>query len=226
MDISPHEDFYGSLKYLASMGFTDIQLNKRALYHTNGNVQQAIEFITDPSLLDQTQQSAVKQQNQAPQYLFPKLSEDQAAKVLQIAQLGFTDEGKIRHALFLQGWDVEQAVDRLLDSDNSLQSDFSAQSTTSHFAPQPIPAFPPPNPSIRHDPFATHTTFPVPPIPSRPAAVDNDPYSAFRQPHQSQVFQPHAPFAQQKASANPFEDPHSDYQAVQEFDPFADSNKI
>jgi hypothetical protein len=227
MDISPHEDFYGSLKYLASMGFTDIQLNKRALYHTNGNVQQAIEFITDPNLFEP--KDAAPKANQGPQYLFPKLSEDQAAKVLQIAQLGFTDEGKIRHALFLQDWDVEQAVDRLLDADSALRSDFSAQTTTQVGPPQTahptIPAFPDADPFLHNDPFASlhHTT--APSLPSRPPAAD--PYSAFRQPHQSHVFQSHSSLpTQAEVATNPFEDPRSDYQSVQEFDPFADSNKI
>jgi hypothetical protein len=223
MEISPNADFYGSLKYLDSMGFTDVGLNQRALYKTNGNVHQAIELIMNPSLMEE--RSIPKQTTQ---YIFPKLSQDQAEKVLQVAQLGFEDEGKIRHALTLQNWNTEQAIDLLLDNDSRLKSDFSSSNSIAPTLPA-RPAYSQPfgNTFTPFDPFNTPQNQPLksnvtPKVSNTQEPLrTRDPYNAFRQPHQPSVF------SNQVMNQDPFSDENaSNRQKIQEFDPFSDSNKL
>jgi hypothetical protein len=142
-DLRQDEDYYGSLKLLANMGFNDVSLNREALRATNGSYAQAIEYLTNPSERAQIaaqneRRNSIQQEQfynpppsfvvQQPltKYIFPQLNPQQAQVVLQIATLGFDDEGKIRHALTLTQWNVEQAIEKLLEQNESLKSDFSS----------------------------------------------------------------------------------------------------
>lgn len=103
-----------------------MNLNKKALYACNGQVQAAIDYLTNPPKEPEPQQPPPPKTH----YVFPKISYEKQQKVLQVAQLGFTDEGKIRNALELSKWDTETAVSKLLDDNGSLKSDFSAYTPT------------------------------------------------------------------------------------------------
>jgi len=59
-------------------------------------------------------------------YKFPTLSPDNQRKLLQLNAMGFTDEGKCRHALEKCQWNVEEAVVVLVDKERELDSGFSA----------------------------------------------------------------------------------------------------
>jgi hypothetical protein len=219
------------------MGFTDVELNRKMLYKTNGNVQQAIELITNPTL-KLSKEGTPKQHRQVSKFLFPKLPVDQAEKVLQIAQLGFTDEGKIRHALYLKNWNTEQAIEVVLEDGDSLQSNFSAMVQNNH--------------SLGMETSRVESTVPTRPLATIPVSISSvsDPFagtfeknsrstkpkSSKREiiPHSSDIYgvrQSNVFAAKQKEQEielNPFDDDNatSNRQKIQEFDPFADSNKL
>ncbi|KAJ3325474.1 hypothetical protein HDV06_004333 [Boothiomyces sp. JEL0866] len=241
------QEWEGQLKQLAIMGFTDVELNKRALYKTGGQFQAAIEYITNPSLLDQapeqpsapiyqsnTQQSyrpnipaRPEVRADLPEYIFPKLDADKAEKVLAIASMGFDDEGKIRHALTLSNWDLENAVAKLMDENDSLSSMFSGQKTGNiqQITPKPIDL-----PAVNH----RSNSF------GAPQSWTN----SFNQPNQAPnrnanpfTVQPTPAFNNSRTSVNnaqvqnknqnPFSDQMAaKYGDIQEFDPFADTNRI
>ena len=135
------QQFQGQQKLLLSMGFTDFQANHEALLACGGQFQQAVAYLTNP---EERQEIAAQAQKSSTAYKitekyknpasdldrFPPLDRDQSQKVAQVCQLGFTDQGKIRHALELSGWNVESAVTMLLDEDAQLDSNFSAQEAT------------------------------------------------------------------------------------------------
>ena len=132
------QQFQGQQKLLFSMGFTDFQANHEALLACGGQFQQAVAYLTNPQerqeIAAQAQKSSTaykiteKYKNPASDLdRFPPRDRDQSQKVAQVRQLGFKDQGKIRHALELSGWDVEGAVTMLLDDDAQLDSNFSAQ---------------------------------------------------------------------------------------------------
>ncbi|KAH6580414.1 hypothetical protein BASA61_009645 [Batrachochytrium salamandrivorans] len=62
-----------------------------------------------------------------PLYIFPVLDMAKQQAVLQLADLGFTDEGKIRHALHKAKWDVQAAAEFLVEQFDDLLSGFSGQ---------------------------------------------------------------------------------------------------
>ncbi|KAH6565089.1 hypothetical protein BASA62_007470 [Batrachochytrium salamandrivorans] len=148
------EDFAGQLRVLQSMGFSDIQTNRCALKQSMGRINDAIELITtgtvnmNPNLPGQTRQHHALNQNIAspttggasafnsntqpiarsgPLYIFPVLDMAKQQAVLQLADLGFTDEGKIRHALHKAKWDVQAAAEFLVEQFDDLLSGFSGQ---------------------------------------------------------------------------------------------------
>ncbi|KAL2915785.1 Protein gts1 [Polyrhizophydium stewartii] len=160
--INPNEDFAGQLKVLASMGFTDMPLNRRALRQSMGRVNQAIDLIVAGEVVDDTPAAGAgghgaedrplaemyvrtshpggsvfrpvapgaahqqpPQDSSLPMFIFPVLDPLQQDKVLQLAGLGFNDEGRIRHALHKSKWNVEVAAGLLLEDYGSLDSGFS-----------------------------------------------------------------------------------------------------
>ncbi|KAJ3355526.1 hypothetical protein HDU91_005664 [Kappamyces sp. JEL0680] len=138
MSINPHEDYAHTLRLLLNMGFSDMEANRRAVRACNGLLQNSIEYLTNGGqAVDQPKtlstqfgaHAATATRRSTPQSVarptFPKLNQDQASKVLQCGGMGFTDEGKIRHALTKSKWVVEAAIDLLL-RDEGLESDFSS----------------------------------------------------------------------------------------------------
>ncbi|KAI8913344.1 hypothetical protein EDD86DRAFT_244988 [Gorgonomyces haynaldii] len=196
MDLNPNEDFYGQLKTLRSMGFTDLDMNRRVLRQVDGKLQLALEALTT----GQIEQKTVKKQpsREIPLYAFPSLEPDQQAKVFTLAELGFQDEGKIRHALTKSKWNVEMAAN-LLAEDVGLESGFSGERFQRQLSSQQASSFTPP------------TVFP-----------QSLGQQAFQQPPVR--FQPPT---QKPVRENPFADPSAQQsQLVAEFDPFSDSNRI
>ncbi|KAJ3271570.1 hypothetical protein HDV01_006532 [Terramyces sp. JEL0728] len=240
-------EWEGQLKQLAIMGFTDVELNKRALYKTGGQFQAAIEYITDPALLDHepvapprpsqpsNTQSSYRSnippsrpdpQPKLPEYIFPRLDADKAEKVLTIASMGFNDEGKIRHALTLSNWDLENAVAKLMDENDTLSSMFSGQKTGNiqQIAPKAMDL---PNYSARQNSFGNaqswdpnssgvvNSNWNANPFTNQPAGNFNSSRSTVNNT------------TLQNTNQNPFSDQMAaKYGDIQEFDPFADTNRI
>lgn len=132
-EIQPSEDYAHTLKLLVSMGFDDMERNRKAVREANGLLHKSIEILSGDS---ERQQIRPKKAN-LPVYTFPKLSQEQAQKVLQCAAMGFEDEGKIRHALTLSKWEVEAAIDRLVDGDGILDSGYSSLEKGTSITPLP-----------------------------------------------------------------------------------------
>ena len=63
-------------------------------------------------------------------YMFPKLTQDRVQKVIRVANAGYQDEGKIRHALELSSWDTNRAISLIQNSSHTLRSDYSALNST------------------------------------------------------------------------------------------------
>ena len=134
------QEFQGQQKLLLSMGFTDTRANHEALTACGGQFQQAVAYLTNPDSKQEIAQQALQSsssyklserykptvETKSFGYTFPPLDRDQTRKVAQVAQLGFDDQGKIRHALDLANWDVEIAITMVLDDDGRLLSDYSA----------------------------------------------------------------------------------------------------
>lgn len=142
--INPNEDYAHTLKLLTNMGFTDLDECRRAANAANGVLPLSVEYLTNgipepkrntsqggsrsnSTTVRQSSVSANPSSSQAPatRWTFPRLTQAQADKVLQCAAMGFTDEGKIRHALSTANWSAEDAVELLLKDEN-LSSSFSS----------------------------------------------------------------------------------------------------
>ncbi|EGF83902.1 expressed protein [Batrachochytrium dendrobatidis JAM81] len=161
------------------MGFSDSKVNQQALHMAHGRINDAIELITNGEVYADTTSadnrpladtyrnlpgqirqhhlpnSAVHNNesvSSGPSFIFPVLELDQQQAVLQLAGLGFTDEGKIRHALDKSKWNVEAAANVLIENADTLQSGFSgtpidqAYGQPTRLSSQP-PYLPPRNPS-------------------------------------------------------------------------------
>ena len=145
--INPNEDYAHTLKLLLNMGFTDLELCRKACHAAGGVFPVSVEYLTTgipekkvesnssrrsstttrPSSSSMNASAASKPQ--LSRFTFPKLSNDLAQKVLQCAGMGFSDEGKIRHALSNSNWEVAQAIESLLN-DVGLDSSFSSFEST------------------------------------------------------------------------------------------------
>ena len=142
--INPNEDYAHTLKLLTNMGFTDLDECRRAANAANGVLPLSVEYLTNgipepkrnttqggsrsnSTTVRQSSVPANPSSSQAPatRWTFPRLTQAQADKVLQCAAMGFTDEGKIRHALSTANWSAEDAVELLLKDEN-LSSSFSS----------------------------------------------------------------------------------------------------
>ncbi|KAH6601231.1 hypothetical protein BASA50_001755 [Batrachochytrium salamandrivorans] len=104
-----------------------------------------------------------------PLYIFPVLDMAKQQAVLQLADLGFTDEGKIRHALHKAKWDVQAAAEFLVEQFDDLLSGFSGQ---------PVETLQPTTPSLGRSAGASRPPLPHRDLPQPTAS--NDPYAAFR----------------------------------------------
>ncbi|KAI8927460.1 hypothetical protein BC831DRAFT_452432 [Entophlyctis helioformis] len=164
------------MKVLVSYGFTDPATNRRALAKAGGRVALAVEYIVNNDLDDvhedrplaeiyarrpSGQPPAAPPAEPAaytgPLYVFPVLALKEQEAVLALAGLGFTDEGKIRHALHRAGWKVDAAASLLLEQFDSLDSTYSGTPIggVPSYAP---PAGPPPPQSLPGRPYASSSS--------------------------------------------------------------------
>ncbi|KAJ3041780.1 hypothetical protein HDV00_008670 [Rhizophlyctis rosea] len=131
--------FAGQLRLMNGMGFTDNDVNRRALKQTAGKLYAAVDLIVEGKVKETDDDDDIplgtRLLNSPPRartpppavrYRFPPLSVDAQKKIVQLHQMGFKDEGKSRHALSKTNWDPEGAAVLLLDKADELDSGFSA----------------------------------------------------------------------------------------------------
>ena len=115
--INPNEDYAHTLRLLVNMGFSDMERNRKACRQCNGLLHEAIEILGKAEV---PERKVPVRSEETSNYTFPKLSQIEAEKVLQCASMGFNDEGKIRHALELARWQVEDAIEKLVEDNGVL----------------------------------------------------------------------------------------------------------
>eukprot|EP00842_Homolaphlyctis_polyrhiza_P005805 jgi/Hompol1/6225/HPOL_001336-RA len=154
------------------------EINRKALIKAGGRFNEAIEYISSGDVeLSSTGNNRSRNQPKPadppvvvppPRFIFPVLTASQQQQVLRLADLGFVDEGKLRHALALASWDSDRAASLLIERNDELDSGYTGT---------PIDQFPTPA-SPFASPFGSPAAAHSPPaLPPR----NVDPYAAMRQ---------------------------------------------
>ncbi|KAJ3057346.1 hypothetical protein HK097_008440 [Rhizophlyctis rosea] len=141
MSDDSNDIFSGQMRLMVGMGFTDPEVNRRALKQAGGKLSTAVDLIVegkvnaddeddDIPLAAALNLSPTVKRTRTPEpaikYRFPPLSVEAQKKIVQLHQMGFKDEGKARHALSKSKWDLEDATILLLEKGDELESGFSA----------------------------------------------------------------------------------------------------
>ncbi|KAJ3123253.1 hypothetical protein HK100_011678 [Physocladia obscura] len=128
--IDPEEPFARSLKYMQSMGLSNVPMNRLALERSGGQVQQAIDWVTTDSIPDSgvDTDSLGAYVRRKEQTVTPH-----QANIKQLRSMGFTDDALNLKALREANNDLDAAVQWLIQktADPEVKALFSSSSASS-----------------------------------------------------------------------------------------------
>ncbi|KAJ3329010.1 hypothetical protein HDU76_008839 [Blyttiomyces sp. JEL0837] len=109
--IDPNEPFAGQLKYLHNMGFTDIELNRKALSKSGGKIQQSIEYIVSGEVPEHGA-------DDEPLVNLAPLPADTRAALKELRSMGFKNDVANLELLREFNNNVEQVIIHLVEAEN------------------------------------------------------------------------------------------------------------